>query len=405
MPPAGPLARPAAIREGRLGSIDALRGIAMILMALDHVRDFVHAAAMSFSPTDLGRTSALIFVTRWVTHFCAPTFAFTAGIGAFLWARRGRTTFELSGFLLSRGLWLMLLEVTLLRFLLFFDAQFQGGGFILTILWVLGLSMMALAALVHLGNRALLLLSLVTIAFHNALDGLSARSFGRFDWAFDLLHRPGAFQIGSATLRVAYPLIPWVAVMAAGYCLGPVFAWEPERRQRLLLSLGVAVTGAFLVLRAANVYGDPRPWSHQDSPVFTLLSFLNCTKYPPSLAFLLMTLGPALALMAVLERLSLTPGNALVVFGRVPLFFFILHMGLAHLIALGLGFLRYGAQHFLVIPAPSMGGSPDDFPQGYGYDLGVVYLAWIAVVAILYPACRWFARVKAEKRSPWLSYL
>jgi uncharacterized membrane protein len=206
-------------------------------------------------------------------------------------------------------------------------------------------------------------------------------------------------------LVVAYPLVPWFAVMAAGYALGPVFEWDPRRRQRLLVQLGFGATAAFVALRLANVYGDPVPWTPQHSPGFTVLSFLNCTKYPASLAFLLMTLGPALALLAGLERVDFSPRNVLVVLGRVPLFFFLLHMGAAHLVAMGLGFLRYGGAPFLVIPAPSMGGPRDAFPPDYGYGLAVVYLAWVGLVACLYPACLWFARKKAETRSPWLSYL
>ncbi len=389
---------------GRILAMDALRGAIMILMALDHTRDFLHSAAMSFSPTDLSRTTAPIFFTRWITHFCAPVFAFTAGIGAFFWARR-RTKTQLSRFLLTRGLWLMLLEVTVLRFIFMLEIRFGGKLVILTVLWMLGLCMVVMAALVHLPARGLLGMSLAVIAAHNLLDSVRAASFGRAAWLWDILHQQGVFPVDGAKVLVAYPLVPWFAVLTAGYCLGPVLQWEPARRQRFLVRLGLVLTAAFILLRALNFYGDPAPWSRQPSALFTVLSFMNCTKYPPSLEFLLMTLGPSLLAMGWLEPLRLSAANPAIVFGRVPFFFFLLHLAVIHALVILLNLLRYGPASFLLMPGPSMGGPRQMFPSDYGFNLGVVYAVWIAVILLVFPACRWYARLKQQRTDWWLSYL
>ena len=376
-----------------------------MIMAIDHIRDFINSAAMNVSPTDLTRTTTAIFFTRWITHFCAPVFAFTAGIGAFLWLGRNRTTAQLSRFLLTRGLWLMFLEVTLIKFVMFLQIGFKDSLTILTVFWMLGLCMVVLAGLIHLPTRLLAVLSIVIIAGHNLFDRVRAESFGSAAWIWDILHQQGIFRLNGAVVLVAYPMVPWVAVMAAGYCLGPIFVWDARRRQQLLLRLGVGLSLAFILLRALNVYGDPARWAVQSSKVFTVLSFLNTTKYPPSLLFLLMTLGPAMVAMAWLERRQFSAANPVIVFGRVPFFFFVVHLAVIHALAICLGFLRYGLTNFLLIPPPSMGSMRSKFPAGYGYDLWMVYVVWIAVIAMLYPLCRWFAGVKQRRRDWWLSYL
>jgi uncharacterized membrane protein len=391
--------------SARIQSVDALRGMVMILMALDHVRDFISRDAMQFSPTDLTRTTPAIFFTRWITHFCAPTFAFTAGLGAYFWLRRNRTRAQLSRFLVSRGLWLILIELTVLRFVFFLDYRFTHAFILLNVIWMLGLSMIVLAALVHLPRRALILLSLITIAGHNLFDQVAPEQFGRFAWLWDILHQPGAFPVGSDMVLVAYSLVPWFAVMALGYCIGPVFQWDFLRRQGFLLRTGVALTAAFVILRSVNIYGDPSPWSVQHSTLFTILSFLNCTKYPPSLLFLLMTLGPALIAMALLERIQLSDSNPMLIFGRVPFFYFLIHLAVIHGIAILISFIRYGRTPFLWMNAPSLGGSRDLFPADFGVSLWVVYAVWIAVVVALYPVCHRFAQLKRERRDWWLSYL
>ncbi len=385
--------------------MDAIRGAIIIIMALDHIRDYIHWAAMNFSPTDLTRTSAAIFFTRWITHFCAPVFAFTAGIGAFLWLGRNRTRPQLSRFLLTRGLWLMFLEITLIKFVMFLQVGFKNSLTILTVFWMLGLCMVVLAGLIYLPMRVLAVLSLAVIAGHNLLDRVQAQSFGSAAWLWDILHQQGLFRVHGAPVIVAYPLVPWIAVMAAGYCLGPVFRWEPQRRQIFFLRTGIGMSLGFILLRAINIYGDPSRWAHQGSGLFTVLSFLNCTKYPPSLLFLLMTLGPALIVMSWFDRRRFSPSNPLIVFGRVPFFFFVVHLAVAHAVSILLSCLRYGSTRFLLIPPPSMGSMRNVFPANYGYDLWMVYVVWFAVIAMLYPLCRWFAGVKQRRSDWWLSYL
>jgi uncharacterized membrane protein len=389
----------------RIQAIDALRGAVMILMALDHIRDFISSAAMSFSPTDLTRTTAPIFFTRWITHFCAPVFAFTAGIGAFLWVQRNRTKAQLSRFLVTRGVWLIFLELTVLRFIMFSNFHFRNSLIILLVIWMLGLCMIALAALVYLPTCVLAASSIVIIAGHNLLDPIKPDAFGRWAWLWNIFHQQAVFRFGSNNFLVAYPLIPWIAVMTLGYCFGTVLLWDSARRQRFLVRLGLGLSVAFILLRAVNRYGDPQRWSVQYSGLFTLLSFLNCTKYPPSLLFLLMTLGPALLVMAWLENVRLTSTNPLIVFGRVPFFFYVVHLAVAHALAIVINFFRYGRASFLLLPPPSMGGPREIFPPGYGFNLWVVYAVWIAAIVMLYPVCRWFAHLKQRRRDWWLSYL
>ncbi len=395
-----------ASRTTRLTSVDALRGAVMVIMALDHVRDFIHRGAMTGSPTDLTTTTAALFFTRWITHFCAPAFLFTAGLGAALYRQKGGTREQLTRFLLTRGIWLMLLEVTVMRVLYNFTLSMQYP-LLLLVLWVLGLSMIGLALLHRIPVRVLAVLSLGAIMLHNLLDGVQASELGAAAPLWNLLHQVGAFPLGPAVAVVGYPLIPWIAVMSLGYCCGALFQMDATARQRLLIQLGVCATLAFVVLRAINSYGDPAPWATQTSPLFTLLSFLNTTKYPPSLAFLLMTLGPTLIALAWLERRQLAPENPLVVFGRVPLFYFVGHFFLAHLAAVVLAAVRYGAASaaFRFRPVPSMGGEKALYPPDFGYELWVVYAVWIAVVLVMYPACRWFGRVKATRTEWWLRYL
>jgi len=243
----------------RIQAVDILRGLVMVLMAIDHTRDYIHSGAMAFQPEDLTRTTPAIFLTRWITHFCAPAFMFCAGIGAFLRLERGGTKADLSRFLATRGLWLIVLEFTLVRASFFFDLTFNP--LFLLVLWALGWSMIALALLVYLPSRVLPALSIAMIALHNLLDGVQATSFGAFAWAWQILHQQGLWLPveGGPAIIVAYPLVPWIGVMAAGFCFGEVYRLPPERRRRLLLRLGLALTAAFVLLRALNLYGDPRP--------------------------------------------------------------------------------------------------------------------------------------------------
>ncbi|HEV8144836.1 MAG TPA: heparan-alpha-glucosaminide N-acetyltransferase domain-containing protein [Bryobacteraceae bacterium] len=378
--------------KSRIQSVDALRGLIMIVMALDHVRDFFHSAASQFQPDDLTRTTTALFFTRWITHFCAPVFFFTAGIGAFFWLRGDRTRAQLSAFLWKRGLWLVLLELTVLRLAMNFSVL--EGPLLLSILWALGWSMVALGFLVHVPVRALAILSVAGIALHNLADKIPAARFGNWAWLWNVLHQQGAFTAGSITVVAAYPLVPWMFVMSAGFCFGRIIAMDAIERRRWLLRIGAALTVAFLLIRAINIYGDPRPWTNG------ILSFLRVTKYPPSLDFLLMTIGPAILLLACFNRVTFSRANPLVVFGRVPLFYFLGHLFLAHALMIPFALVRHGRAGFLFGPLRG-----DQYPADYGYDLWVVYAVWIAVVVMLYPLCLWFARVKERRHDWWLSYL
>jgi uncharacterized membrane protein len=391
----------------RIYSIDALRGGIMVIMALDHVRDFFHRAAMTSSPTDLAVTTPALFFTRWITHMCAPVFMVTAGLGAFLWWQSsGKTKGQLSVFLLTRGLWLVLLELTVMQLAYNFDISASYPVFLL-VLWVLGLCMIGLAALVWLPSRWLLAVCVATIALHNLADGISAAQLGSLAPVWTVLHQVGVFGLAGRTFVVGYPLVPWIAVMGLGFALGPLFLMAPVRRRQILSRLGFALMVAFVVLRAVNGYGDPSRWSAQPSPTFTLLSFLNTTKYPPSLLFVLMTLGPALVALAWLDRRTLSGAHPLVIFGRVPLFYFVLHFFAAHLAVVIVSFAIYGrmALAFVFHPVPSMGGARDLYPADFGFELWGVYVMWALIVGTMYPLCRWFARVKARRREWWVSYL
>jgi uncharacterized membrane protein len=390
----------------RIQSVDALRGVIMMLMAIDHIRDYVARSAQQFLPTDLTRTTPAIFLTRWITHFCAPVFMLTAGLGAYLWMTRGHhSKGELSRLLISRGIWLIVLEVTMLRLILLSQISFTANPVILMILWAIGISMIGLAGLIYLPMRVIAAVSIVIIALHNLLDPVPAERFGRAAWMWDILHQQNVFTFHRINFAVAYPVLPWIGVMAGGYCLGTVFEWDAHRRRRFLVRMGLALTAAFFVVRALNIYGDPVRWSHQSSPVFTVLSFLNVTKYPPSLDFLLMTLGPAMVVMAWLENFHFHLTSPLIVFGRVPFFYYGAHLLLAHLLAIGMNFVRYGPKSFLLIAPPSMGSSSELFPVDYGFPLWTVFAAWIVVLLLLYPACLWFARLKQRRHDWWLTYL
>lgn len=389
----------------RLLSIDALRGLVMVIMALDHVRDFFHADAMVFSATDLTRTTPVLFFTRWITHYCLPVFMFAAGMGVYLYGR-GRPKGELSRFLWTRGLWFIALELTVMRFAYNFNFSLRFL-ILLLILWIFGICMLAMAALVYLPVRWLAALSVAVIVLHNSLDGVRAQQFGSAAWAWNLLHQPGVIPLAGKMALVTYTFLPWIGVMAAGFCFGRVFQLEPEARRRVMIKLGLAMTTTFIALRAWNHYGDPVPWTHQKSALFTTLSFLNCTKYPGSLDFLLMTLGPALLVLAWFDRLRFKAANPLVVFGRVPMFYFILHFYLIHVLAVLAAWIRYGgsAARFVFNPLPSMGGPRELFPANFGYSLWAAYGVWLMVVVLLCPVCRWFANVKSRRRDWWLSYL
>ena len=345
----------------RLDAIDLLRGIVMVLMALDHTRDFFSNTVTLFDPTDLTKTNTALFLTRWVTHFCAPVFFFLAGTGAFLSTLRGKTQRDLARFLLTRGLWLVVLELTVIRCLGWqfnFDYHWMFG----LVIWTLGWSMVALAGLIFLPPRALAIFSLAMIFGHNLLDKIRLESLGALSGTWKILHVPGSLEpLPGVHFDILYPLIPWIGVMAAGYVFGHLLLREPRERQELLLRLGAALTLSFVLLRATNVYGDASAWAVQKNWWFTIFSFLNCTKYPPSLLYLLMTLGPALLVLAWLDKTSGKWRQPFLIIGRIPLFYYLLHIPLIHLTAVLFSWIRYGHTDKSLFENPPVPSVPGDF--------------------------------------------
>ena len=382
-------------QKERLYSVDILRGIAMILMALDHTRDYFHD--VRFDPLDLTQTTTLLFITRWVTHHCAPVFVFLAGTGAFLSLGRGKTKSDLARFLVSRGLWLIFLELTVIRLAWFFNLDYSD--IVGQVIWAIGWSMIFLAGLIYMPRAAMAVIALGMIGLHNFLDGISSDTLGSLSWLWHILHERGPFQISDSVLfRAAYPLIPWIGVMAAGYLFGSVFNKPEQERNKALYILGGSLIFGFIVIRAINIYGDPHPWTVQDSFVKTVLSFIDTHKYPPSLLYLMMTLGPAILVMPLLEKWRGKVGEFFRLFGRVPLFYYVLHLYLIHGLALLAAWWTMDDYSFMF-------NLFIFFPEGYGFGLPAVYLVWVTVIAILYLPCLWFADLKKRRKDVWLSYL
>src|SRR5580700_1723021 len=379
----------------RIESIDVVRGVIMILMALDHVRDFFGNSG--FNPTDPATTTIPLFFTRWITHFCAPVFFLLTGTGAYLALGR-KTKPELSRFLITRGLWLIFLELTVTR-CLGWQFNFDYHLTLLLVLWALGWSMIVLSGLVYLPASVVTAFGVVMIATHNLLGSIQSSNP-----LWSILHSPN-FIVNNPgrIIFVTYVLIPWIGVTAAGYGLGQIYSWPTARRKAFLLPLGVGLTAALVVLRWINVYGDPLPWSTQRSAAFRVLSFLNTTKYPPSLLYLLMTLGPALLFLWAVDagtpRWLQTP----LIIGKVPMFYYLLHIPLIHLLAVAVCYVRYGQVHWM-FESPGLGDFPITKPPGWGYSLPIIYLVWAVVVLTLYPLCRWFAGLKRRRNDAWMSY-
>jgi uncharacterized membrane protein len=374
----------------RLASIDVLRGLVIVIMALDHVRDYF--TDVRFDPLDASQTTAILYATRWITNFCAPVFILLAGVSAYLVGKRC-TPGQLSKFLLTRGLWLIVLEWTVITLAWTFNLKWELG-LIMQVIWAIGMSMVVLAALIHLPVKWVGAIGLAICLLHNLLDGVPRPESALWGTVWSILYVQGPTAIG----YVHYPLIPWIGVMAVGYALGTVFDLDVEKRKRVLINAGFTAIVAFFVLRLANVYGDPLPWTVPADPSRTWMTFLNVEKYPPSLLYLLATLGPALVALAWLENTRGWMANVFATFGRVPLFFYVLHIALAHLaaglLAMWVGYGNGVLNNFFL-----------HFPKTWGISLTGVYIAWLFVVITLYPACRWFAGVKRRRGEWWLSYL
>ena len=387
--------QPVPVQRARIESIDVVRGVIMILMALDHTRDFFGNSGLN--PTNPATTTIPLFFTRWITHFCAPVFFLLTGTGAFL-ALRKKSKVELSRFLFTRGLWLIFLELVVSRGL-GWQFNFDYHVVFIIVLWALGWAMIVLSGLVYLPAWAVATFGVVMIATHNLFDSVQSSY-----WLWTILHSPN-FLVNEPTrsVFVGYPLIPWIGVTAAGYGLGQIYRWLPEKRRAFLLRLGIGLIAGFVIVRAINLYGDPLRWSAQKSAAFTVLSFLNTTKYPPSLLFLMMTLGPALIFLWAVDAATPRWLRAALTIGKVPMFYYLLHVPLIHLIAIAVCYARYGQIHWM-FESPTMGQFPVTPPPGWGYSLPIVYLVWGIVVVTLYPLCRWFAGLKQRRSDAWLSY-
>jgi uncharacterized membrane protein len=391
------------VRTKRIESIDLLRGIVMIIMAVDHVRDYFHNSAFIYNPEDLNHTNVILFFTRWITHFCAPVFVFLAGVSSHLYGAQ-KTKKVLSLFLFTRGLWLVFTELFILSLFRTFNPSFHF--FNLQVIWVIGVSMIFLSAMINMKRPILLLTGILLIAGHNLLDNVHVpgNNIAAFLWA--LLHETGYFKFGNITFHVHYPAIPWIGIMAVGYCFGGLFVrgFDAGKRRTILLSVGSTTTALFLIMRYINVYGDPSHWSSQRNIAFTILSFLNVTKYPPSLLYSLMTLGPAMVFLALAEKPLNAFGKRITVFGRVPMFYYMIHILLIHLSALVAAVISgYNWSDMVLTTMINRSRAL----KGYGFNLLTVYIVWVSLIFILYPMCKWFDQYKRTHRPGhwWLSYV
>lgn len=391
-------------RRNRIDSIDLLRGVVMIIMALDHVRDYFHKSAFLYDPTDLTHTSVSIFFTRWITHFCAPVFVFLAGISAFLYGvKKGRK--ELSFFLLTRGIWLVFAELFIVTLGWTFNPAFRI--FNLQVIWAIGFSMIILSAMIYMSMRMILVVGILLVAGHNLLDSIHVSGTGWSAFLWSIFHDPRDFVVGQLSFFLHYPLLPWIGILATGYCAGSLFRpkYDAQKRKRTLFSLGIGTVILFIILRSGNWYGDAAHWAVQRNAVFSLMSFLNVTKYPPSLLYALMTLGPAMVFLSLAEKPLNAWTSKITIFGRVPMFYYLVHIYLIHLLAI-FGTMISGFNWWDMILLTNRVNRVPEL-KGYGFSLAIVYGVWIAVILILYPFCRWFDRYKQAHLASnwWLSYI
>jgi uncharacterized membrane protein len=400
-----PKASPGTLpRKARIESIDLLRGIVMIIMALDHARDYFNRSAYLFDPTDLQHTTVALFLTRWITHFCAPVFMLLSGISAWLYGRKnGRAAAAF--FLLTRGLWLILAELFIITLGWTFNLHY--GIFILQVIWAFGISMIVLSGLLYARRGTLLAIALLLICGHDLLDGIhvSGSGFPAMLWSF--LHVQGGFTAGPINFFVGYPILPWIGLIALGYWFGELYdpSRDPSERRRTLRRLGWGAIGLFILLRAADGYGDPSPWSAQRNLVYTVLSFINVSKYPPSLLYILMTIGPALLFLAAAEKPLTALTRPLAVIGRVPMLYYLVHIYFLHALAVVAAAVSGFPPAAMVNLTNWVTANPQ--LKGYGFGLDIEYAVWIGTVIILYPLCRWFDRYKRSHAADqkWLSYL
>lgn len=384
----------------RIKSIDFARGIVMIIMALDHTRDLMHVTSLTQSPTDLATTTPLLFFTRWITHFCAPAFVFLAGTSAYLSFKNKNDVAASRRFLLSRGIWLVILEFTLVNFGVFFDIHFSV--FIFEVIAAIGFGFIILSILLKAPTKSIAAIGIIIIFCHNLFSFIP---FGNGDVVKSILSPllvPGGFSISSTTTFViAYPPVPWLGIMLAGFAAGKLFLLNPAERKKIFFKLGWIVLILFIIIRFLNIYGDPAPWSVQKNALFTILSFLNVTKYPPSLQFCLLTLGAMFLIISVAEGLKNKFIDFVIVYGKVPMFYFLVHFYLIHLIMFVMVYLQGFHSSQMVFGFNF--GRPK---EGSGVNLLGIYLIWLCVVIVLYPLCKWYGNYKTlHKEKQWLRYL
>jgi uncharacterized membrane protein len=386
-------------KSSRIESLDVLRGLVMVLMVLDHVRDYFHHDAFFFDPNDLEDTNPLLFFTRWITHFCAPAFVFLAGTSAFLMGEKLESKKELSKWLFTRGVWLIFLELTILKFAWSFQLNYHFT--LLMVIWALGISMIFLAGLIHLHTNIILGIGLVIVCCHNLLD--SVKPTGPvINGIWYVLHVHKRIKMGDYSVSVGYPILPWIGVMALGYCFGQLYtpSFDRLQRKRILIGMGLTLLFVFFLFRLTNLYGDLEPWSRQETGMLTFLSILNTTKYPPSLLFLCMTLGPCLLFLAFAERPLGNWSQQLIVIGRVPLFFYVLHIFVIHFLATWAAlFTGYHLSDMVI----NRWITKQKSLKGFGFSLGTVYFIWMGIVVLLYPLCIWYEELK--RKNPEKKYL
>ena len=391
-------------KQKRIESIDLLRGIVMIIMALDHVRDYFHRDAFLYEPTDLGRTNAVLFFTRFITHYCAPVFVFLAGISAYLFGAK-KTKNELAFYLFTRGAWLVLVELFIVSLFRTFNTTY--AYFNLQVIWVIGISMIVLAGIIYLERSLILLTGLLLITAHNLLDHIHVPGNNSFSFLWSLLHDAGYFTFGRVSVHVHYPLLPWLGIITTGYYMGHLYVpgYDPVKRIRTLLSLGFGSIFLFIILRSGNFYGDAAHWSVQKNFLFSFLSFINVTKYPPSLLYSLVTLGPAFIFLAIAEKKPLNAiTRKITIFGRVPMFYYLAHILLIHVLAV-IAAVATGYQWSDMVLSTSVNKTTS--LKGYGFNLTTVYIIWAALILMLYPFCKWYDQYKRthQLQKRWLTYL
>lgn len=390
------------MRKNRIESIDFLRGLVMIIMALDHVRDYFFFGSFTSNPTDLDSTTPLLFYTRIITHYCAPVFVLLTGTSAYLYGAK-KNKHDLSKFLLTRGIWLIFLEIIVNNFIWFFDPSYSL--IVLQVIWAIGFSMLFLSGIIYFSNKIISVIGLVIICFHNLFDTFvfEGQSLHTILWYF--LHQQSMIKISEHTSLVfGYPIIPWVGLMALGYVMGSLYTeYQSKERTSLLMKFGIYSVLAFIILRLTNFYGEPNHFAIQEKISFSVMALFNTTKYPPSLLYLLMTVGPSLILLSIIEKYKNKITDFFIVFGKVPLFYYFSHVFLIHITAIIFLIIENKDYNIMLNMTPFL---PNQYQlMEYGYPLWVVYLVWVIVILILYPICKKYMKYKSNSKKWWLSYL